>query len=85
MKWNNAQTPPKADRKKFLVLIKADGGDHFYHSIAYYAHDLYDFCGKKGKGGWFDYDFEYGYCEINNVMYWMELPEPPKELKERNK
>lgn len=45
--WNSAKNPPKADRKKFLVLIKSHSGNHFYHSIAYYAHDLYDFCGKK--------------------------------------
>lgn len=79
--WNSAKNPPKADRKKFLVLIKSHSGNYFYHRIAYYSHDLYDFCGRKGKSGWFDCDSEWGYYEINNVVYWMELPEMPEELK----
>lgn len=39
------------------------------------------FAAKKGKSGWFNCDSEWGYYEINNVMYWMELPEMPEELK----
>ena len=80
--WNSAKSPPKADRKQFLVLVRAYGGEGFYHKIASYAHDLYkvdeyDFYSKKGKGGWYDYSSEWGYYEIDDVEFWMELPEPP--------
>ena len=39
--WNSAKNPPKADYEKFLVLVRAYGGEGFYHKIASYAHDLY--------------------------------------------
>lgn len=80
--WNSAKNPPKADYEKFLVLVRAYGGEGLYHKIAYYAHDLhkvneYDFCSKNGKSGWYDYSSEWGYYEIDGVEFWMELPEPP--------
>ena len=88
--WNSAKNPPEADYKKFLVLVRAYGGEGLYHKIVSYAHDLhkvdeYDFCDKKGKSGWYDYDSEWGNYEISNVEFWMELPEPPEELKNSEK
>lgn len=38
----------------------------------------YAFEGEK-RPGWFSYDDEYGYYEIDGVTHWMPLPEPPKE------
>ena len=32
----------------------------------------------KGKAVWYDYDSEYGDCEITNVTHWMPLPLPPE-------
>ena len=51
--------------------------------IANYADDLYkvddfDFHDKKGISGWYDYDSEYGYYEMESVIAWMPLPEPYK-------
>ena len=40
--------------------------------------DKYDFYNKSGAG-WYDYDSEWGHCEIDNVTHWMPLPELPKE------
>ncbi len=37
-----------------------------------------DFDGNTNPG-WYDYDSEYGYFEVQNVTHWMPLPEPPKE------
>lgn len=37
----------------------------------------YDFAGCK-HSGFFVYDSEYGYYEVNDVTHWMPLPEPPK-------
>lgn len=39
--------------------------------------DKYDFAGKNRKG-WYDYDSEWGYCEIHSITHWMPLPELPK-------
>lgn len=39
----------------------------------------YAFEGEK-RPGWFSYDDEYGYYEIDGITHWMPLPEPPKEV-----
>lgn len=39
--------------------------------------DDYDFYNKK-HGGWYEYDGEWGYCERNEVVAWIPLPEPWK-------
>lgn len=49
-----------------------------------FAKDLYevdhlDFENKKGKAGFYGYDSEFGYYEVDDVTHWMPLPEPPKE------
>lgn len=52
-----------------------------------YALDKFDFYKyrykrKANRAGWYDYDSEYGFYEIDNVIAWQELPEPYKEAKE---
>lgn len=39
--------------------------DMIFHGVAFHEED-----------GWYDSDGE----SVNNVIYWMPLPEPPKEL-----
>lgn len=56
---------------------------HDYIDIAKYATNLlkvdkYDFAGEK-RSGWFDYDGEWGFYEMDNITHWMSLPESPKE------
>ena len=90
MIWHNAKTnPPKETTKKYLVLIQNPFTDHphtpkYYYKILDYSKDLYnvddfDFCNKKGKPGWYEYDSEFGYFEVNNVAFWTELPPFPKK------
>ena len=46
-----------------------------------YKVDEWDFCDYKGKSkkrGFYDYDSEYGYYEVDDVVAWMPLPEPYK-------
>ena len=53
----------------------------YNYSDNLYKLDSFDFYNKKNskdKGGFYDYDSEYGYYEIENVEYWMELPEKAK-------
>ena len=40
--------------------------------------DEYNFEGEK-RPGWFKYDDEYGFYEIDGITHWMPLPELPKE------
>lgn len=39
-------------------------------------YDFYEYRGRKKKKGFYGYDGEWGYYEINNVIAWMPLPEP---------
>lgn len=54
-------------------------------NIVSYARNLYivdkfDFADKKGKDGWYGYDYESGYYEVTeSIIAWQELPEPYKE------
>lgn len=80
-KWTPASTPPKQDGK-YLVLTHYFDCDNI--EILSYANNLYevddfDFYYAEERGGWYEYDSEYGYCECNGVVAWRELPEPYKE------
>lgn len=60
----------------YLVVTKSSSGTHI--SISNFAKNLYkidkyDFYDAK-KSGWYKYDSEYGYYEIDNVIAWTELP-----------
>lgn len=75
--------PPK--NGKYLVTINYT--DRSVLKIVGYSNNLskidkYDFKGETNPG-WYLYDGEYGeYYTIDNVVAWMELPEPYKEDKE---
>lgn len=43
------------------------------------------FYNRENNSGWIDWDSESGYYEIDDVLYWSELPEPPDELKKDEK
>ena len=69
-------------RGDYLVTQKATFTDYVYISVAGYAlnlHDVdeYDFADKK-RPGWYEYDSEWGYHELDDVLAWMPLPEPYK-------
>ena len=67
-------------RGDYLVTQKASFSDYVYRSVVGYAlnlHDVdeYDFADKK-RPGWYEYDSEWGYHELDNVIAWMPLPTP---------
>ena len=66
------------DRKKCLVTHKGGYVDIMRYASDLYGIDEYDFCDKKGKAGWYDYDSEWGYCSRDDVIAWLSLPEPYK-------
>lgn len=74
-------TRPK-DRQKCLVTVGYFGskGGRLVkigtYSKGLYEINEYDFCDKKGKAGWYDFDSEYGYYEILDVKAWKPLDEP---------
>lgn len=67
-------------RGDYLVTQKATFSEYVYRSIAGYALNLYDvdeydFADKK-RSGWYEYDSEWGYRELDDVIAWMPLVEP---------
>ena len=69
-------------RGDYLVTQKATFTDYEYISVIGYALNLYDvdeydFADKK-RSGWYEYDSEWGYRELDDVIAWMPLPEPYK-------
>lgn len=32
-----------------------------------------------GMAGWYDYDSDWGYYDLDGVTHWMPLPKPPKD------
>lgn len=45
-----------------------------------YKFDIYDFAGREGEHGWVRYDDEYGRYYDVDVLAWMPLPDPYKEV-----
>ena len=43
-----------------------------------YEVDKYDFYEHRGKAGFYAYDSEWGYSEVDYITAWAELPEPYK-------
>ena len=79
--WRPASEPPK-ENGRYLV-VQTDG-KHKWQEVCKYATDLrkvdeYDFKGIK-RAGWYAYDSEWGYYEVDDVTHWMPLPQPQKEI-----
>ena len=77
--WTSAKTPPEPGR--YLTICKGVIPPDIHDVLSYTNNlksvDRYAFGAKKP--GWYSYDSEWGYYEVDNVEYWMPLPEPPKD------
>lgn len=84
--WHNAdKEKPTGNNQKYLVVIESYTLAGYYVSIARYTNDLHsfndlDFPDVDIGDGWFSHSGEEGYYQINDVLYWAELPSVPKEL-----
>lgn len=81
-KWIPVSEKLPEKRGDYLVTQKATFTDYVYISVVGYAHNLhdvdeYDFADKK-RSGWYEYDSEWGYRELDDVIAWMPLVEPYK-------
>lgn len=81
-KWIPVSERLPEKRGDYLVTQKATFTDYVYISVAGYALNLYDvdeydFADKK-RSGWYEYDSEWGYRELDDVIAWMPLPQPYK-------
>lgn len=65
----NDRLPTECSRR-YLVLRKLSfkDTDDFITDFGYYESD----------GSWTSFDPEWGDYPLNNVVYWMPIPEPPK-------
>ena len=75
--WHDAIIDPPYKNGDYIVC----SGQGIIEMLSYaknlYKIDEFDFADKKNKSGWYDYDSEYGYYVIDNIQYWMELPNSP--------
>lgn len=83
LRWHDAKSDPPKKVDKYLCIVEYSGG-HRAYSVESWSKDLYkvdewDFGKCRGKSGWYGYDSEYGYFEIDNVVKWAELPKIPEE------
>lgn len=81
-KWIPVWERLPEERGVYLVTQKAIFPGHVFRRIVGYApnlHDVdeYDFADKK-RPGWYEYDSEWGYRELDDVIAWMPLVEPYK-------
>ena len=81
-KWIPVSERLPEKRGDYLVTQKATFTDYVYISVVGYALNLYDvdeydFADKK-RSGWYEYDSEWGYRELDDVIAWMPLVEPYK-------
>ena len=70
------------DKNGIYLCCYNAGGNHWYFMIKSFALDLESICShdfyNMKRPGWYDFDFEYGHFERENIEYWMPLPEPPE-------
>lgn len=74
------------DNQEVLITVD-DFGKRRVQQVRFtfnlHEFDSYDFGGEEYKReGFYDYDSEWGYYEIFNVLAWMPLPEPYGERRE---
>ena len=84
MEWISVTNKLPQDEERVLLLfeLKNDYFKEFIYNIATYSENLkrvdeYDF--EKEKCGFYKWsESEDRYVEIEDVLYWMPLPKPPK-------
>jgi hypothetical protein len=78
-KWIPVNQPPKASGRYIVSMrhVTYDVVETASYSTDLHEVDEYDF--PKHEAGWYNYDSEYGYYKIENVIVaYMPLPEPYK-------
>ena len=84
-RWNPcSEGDPKEDGRYLCSDKKGDISIFCYTSNLYKLdeYDFREFKHKKDKSGWYSYDSEYGYFEVDGVAAWRTLPEGYEEVNE---
>ena len=78
--WRPASVPPK-ESGSYLTLQKSCG-KYFYQEVCKFATNLKKVDKETFNkcAGWYGYDGEWGYYTVDDILYWMPLPELPKEV-----
>lgn len=82
-KWIPVTERLPEDRQRVLAitLYKTRPRSSHYR-LVYFSNNLesvdnFDFEGES-RCGFYYYDSEYGFCEVDDVTHWMPLPHPPE-------
>jgi len=69
---------PNKNGKYLTTIDRCMGGkcvELLDFALDLFKIDKFDFNDKKGVSGWYVYDAEWGYYEVDNVVAWMPLPQ----------
>ena len=84
MDWIPTRDKMPTARKYYLLTVKNENFSIVV--IGMFVNDMHNFDSIDLKGkhrcGFINYDAEWGYYEIENVIAWMPLPSPYKEVEQ---
>ncbi len=87
-KWISVNERLPKEDGEYLVSRHYTLSDNYCVEILKYVKDLSEiddnFRDKKGIGGWIDWNHNYGYYDVSNVVAWIPLPKPYKEIEVKN-
>lgn len=75
--WISAKERLPEKNKAYLVYKKSG----YFDILPFHENRkrLNDYGDNMSGAGFYDFDFDYGHREENDITHWMPLPEPPKE------
>lgn len=73
--WIKVEDDIPKDREEVLTRDKNGICDVLSYSDDLYTVDEFDFYNMKGKSGFYDYDSEFGYFVVDDIIEFMYIPE----------
>lgn len=78
--WISAKDGLPKENGDYLCVLESFAHRHievmgFANNLAKFDKDVF---GKKKRKGWYLYDGEWGFIEMDNITHWMPLPELPE-------
>ncbi len=79
--WNDAKKKIPTKSGRYMCVCEPIVDDDYEVECIYFTMDLSKLAPGEFKNekrpGWVEWNCEYGYAEIKDVMYWLPLPSKP--------